>query len=217
MKRLNTCLTSESLFSWCKVEESQSDSAGKEAQPFQFKLSRYLLYKWNPEIFLLSLCFSIGATVVYGFFFDILVPFIPGGSVRASYGFFFAIPIILLVSAQTLFTTWLAHISVNTSVPGKGDALSAYFVASVEVFLFSIYYVIFPSYGPYTFVVFFTPGNNFGLTALPIVIIWTVITILATFALLRRIFRLEATPKFGPVRMLLLTATMLAMMMVTAS
>ena len=154
---------------------------------------------------------------MYGYFFDILVPFIPGGSVRASYGVFFAIPIILLVSAQTLFTTWLAHISVNTTAPGKGDALRAYLVASVEVFLFSIYYIIFPSYGPYTFVVFFTPGNAFGPTALPIVIGWTVFTIFVTFLLLVRVFRLEATPKFGPVRMLLLAATMLAIMMVTAS
>jgi hypothetical protein len=137
--------------------------------------------------------------------------------VKAIYGIFFAIPILLLVSAQTLFTTWLAHISVNTGAPGKGDALKAYFVASVEVFLFSLYYAIFPFHGPYTFIVYFTPANTFGPTALPIVIGWTVFTILVTFVLLRLVFRLEATPKFGPVRMLLLAATMLAMMMVTAS
>ena len=154
---------------------------------------------------------------MYGSYFDILVPFIPGGSVRAIYGGFFVIPIILLVSAQTLFTTWLAHISVNTGAPGKGDALRAYFVASVEVFLFTIYYVIFPFHGPYTFIVYFTPANTFGPSALPIVIGWTVFTILATLVLLRRVFRLETTQKFGPVRMLLLAATMLAMMMVTAS
>jgi hypothetical protein len=165
----------------------------------------------------MSLSFSIGAFFVYGRYFDILVPLIPGGSVRASYGVFFALPVILLVSAQTLFTTWLAHIAVNTGAPGKGDALKAYFVASVEVFLFSLYYVIFPSHGPYLFVVYFTPANTFGPLALPIVIAWTVLTILLTFVLLRRVFRLEATPKFGPVRMLLLVATMLAMMMVTAS
>jgi len=137
--------------------------------------------------------------------------------VKASYGIFFAIPIILLVSAQTLFTTWLVHISVKTSAPGKGDALRAYFVASAEVFLFSLYYVIFPFHGPYTFIVYFTPANTFGPVALPVVIGWTVFTILVTFVLLKRIFRLETTPKLGPVRMLLLVATMLAMMMVTAS
>jgi hypothetical protein len=106
---------------------------------------------------------------------------------------------------------------VSTSAPGKGDALKAYLVASVEVFLFSLYYVIFPTWGPYTFVVYFTPVRVFEPTALPLVILWTIFTILATFALLRRVFRLEATPRFGPVRMLLLAATMLAMMMVTAS
>lgn len=136
---------------------------------------------------------------------------------KASYGIFFVIPIILLVSAQTLFTTWLAHISVSTGAPGKGDALRAYCVASVEVFLFSLYYVIFPFHGPYTFIVYFTPANTFGQTALPVVISWTIFTILVTFGLLRRVFRLETTPKFGPVRVLLLAATMLAMMMVTAS
>lgn len=217
MKRLNEWLFSDSLVSGCKVEESQSDSGGKEAHQFQLRLNKYILYKWNPAIFFLSLSFSIGALVVYGFFFDILAPYIPGGSVRASYGVFFAIPIILLVSGQTLFTTWLAHISVKTAAPGKGDGLRAYFVASVEVFLFSIYYIMFPSYGPYTFVVFFTPGDTFGPAALPVVIGWTVFTILATFVILRRVFRLEATPNFGSVRMLLLAATMLAMMMVTAS
>ncbi|HEV2137877.1 MAG TPA: hypothetical protein VGR53_03480 [Nitrososphaerales archaeon] len=189
----------------------------KEARQFQFRLSRYISYKWNPTIFILALCFSVGAIVAYGFFFDILAPFLPGGSVKASYGVFFVVPLILLVSAQTLFTTWLAHISVTAGAPGKGDALRAYFVASVEVFLFSLYYVIYPFYGPYTFIVYFTTANTFGQTALPVVIGWTIFTILVTLVLLRRVFRLEATPKFGPVRMLLLAATMLAMMMVTAS
>jgi len=127
------------------------------------------------------------------------------------------VPIILLVSAQTLFTTWLAHISVSSGAPGKGDALRSYLVASVEVFLFSIYYVLIPTYGPYTFVVYFTPIHTFAPYAYPIVIVWTVLTILVTYELLRRVFLLEATPKFGPVRMLLLAATMLAMMLVTAS
>ena len=136
---------------------------------------------------------------------------------KAGYGVFFVIPIVLLISAQTLFTTWLAHIAVGTGAPGKGDALKAYFVASVEVFLFSIYYVIFPFHGPYTFVVFFTPANTFGTMALPIVVAWTIFTIVVTFALLRRVFRLETTARFGPVRMVLLASTMLAMMMVTAS
>jgi hypothetical protein len=175
------------------------------------------LYNWNPTLFLLSFCFSIGASVVYWGYFDILAPFIPGGSVRASYGVFFVIPVILLVSGQTLFTTWLAHVAVSTAAPGKGDALKAYLVSSVEVFLFSLYYVIFPTWGPYTFVVYFTPVHVFGPAALPIVIIWTIFTILVTYALLRRVFRIEPTPKFGPVRMLLLAATMLAMMLVTAS
>ncbi|MDA4119349.1 MAG: hypothetical protein OK436_02060 [Thaumarchaeota archaeon] len=194
-----------------------STAPRKEVRQFHISLSRYISYHWTPKLFLLSLCFSIGAFVIYGIYFDILVPFIPGGSVKASYGIFFVIPITLLVSAQTLFTTWLAHVAVSSGAPGKGDALKAYLVASVEVFLFSLYYVIFPSHGPYTFVVFFTSANTFGPMALPIVIAWTVFTILLTFLLLRRVFRLEATPKFGPVRMLLLAATMLAMMMVTAS
>lgn len=136
---------------------------------------------------------------------------------RASYGVFFLVPVILLVSGQTLFTTWLAHISVSTAAPGKGDALKAYFVAAVEVFLFSLYYVIVPFYGPYTFVVYFTPIDTFGSYDYLMITLWTIFAILVTYLLLRRVFRLEATPSFGPVRMLLLAATMFAMMLVAAS
>jgi hypothetical protein len=205
------------LISNAKLKNPGPKALWTEVRQFPFKLSSYISYHWNPALFVLSIVFSIGAFVVYWSYFDILSPFIPGGSVRASYGVFFVVPVILLVSAQTLFTTWLAHIAVSTGSPGKGDALKAYLVASVEVFLFSIYYVIFPTWGPYTFVVYFTPVRVFGPDALPIVIVWTIFSILVTYVLLRRVFRLESTPRFGPVRILLLAATMLAMMMVTAS
>ncbi len=206
------------MASRCKVEESLQSGRGEwEVRQFQFKLSRYISYQMNPRVFLLSFCFSIGTFIVYENYFDILAPFIPAGSVRTSYGVFFLVPITLLISAQTLLITWLTHVAVNAAAPGKGDALKAYLVTSVEVFLFSIYYVFFPFYGPYTFVVYFTPNNTFGTTAYPILVFWTIATILATFVLLRRVFRLEDTPRFGPVRMLLLAATMLAIMMVTAS
>jgi hypothetical protein len=171
----------------------------------------------NPRVFLLSFLFSAGTFVVYEKYFDILAPFIPGGSVRASYGVFFLVPIILLISAQTLFITWLTYIAVRTAAPGKSDALRAYLVTSVEVFLFSMYYVFFPFYGPYTFVTYFTPSNSFGATAYPILVLWTIATILVTFVLLKRVFRLDDVPSLGPVRRLLLAATMLAIMMVTAS
>jgi len=171
----------------------------------------------NTKVFLLSFLFSVGTFVVYQKYFDILAPFIPGGSVRASYGVFFLVPITLLISAQTLFITWLAYIAVNTAAPGKSDALKAYFVTSVEVFLFSMYYVFFPFYGPYTFVTYFTPSNSFGATAYPILVFWTVATILVTFMLLKRVFGLDNQASFGPVRRLHLAATMLAIMMVTAS
>jgi hypothetical protein len=165
----------------------------------------------------ISLCFSIATFVIYAVFFDILVPFIPGGSVRSNSGTFFLVPVLLLLSGQTLFTTWLLHIAVTIVAASKRDALKAYFVASVQVFLFSIFYIFFPQYGPYTFIVYFMPNQNFIPYSYPVIIVWTAFAILATFFMIKRVFRLQNSSSFGRWRRLLLAATMLAMTMVMAS
>jgi hypothetical protein len=171
----------------------------------------------DTRLLVISLCLSIATFAVYVRYFDILAPFIPGGSVRSSYGVFFFVPIILLVSAQTLFDTWLTHIVISVVSPGRKDALRAYLVASEVVFLFSVLYVFFPYYGPYTFVVYFTPDSGFGIAAYPILVAWTVATIFGTSILIKRVFHLENKNDFGPARRLLLAATMLAIAMVIAS
>ncbi len=169
------------------------------------------------RVLLISLCFSAATFAVYAGFFDILVPFIPGGSVRSNSGLFFLLPIALLLSAQTLSATWLMHIAIATVAPSKKDALKAYFVASVQILLFSVYYVLFPHYGPYTFIVYFMPGQNFAPTSYPILVVWTMVTILGTYLLIRRAFRLENSSHFGPVRRLLLATATLGIIMVIAS
>lgn len=55
----------------------------------RFRLSKYIAYQMNVRLLLISLCFSIATFVVYVWFFDILAPFIPEGSVRSSYGVLF--------------------------------------------------------------------------------------------------------------------------------
>lgn len=183
----------------------------------QFKLSRFLAYRMDRRLLFVSLCFSVTTFAVYETFFDILVPFVPGGSVRSNSGPFFLVPVLLLLSAQTLFITWLTHVVIATVAPSEKDALRAYCVASGQILLFSIFYVFFPYYGPYTFVVYFMPNQGFAPYTYPILVVWTVTTILVTFLLIRRAFRLESNSNFGSGRRLLLAATMLAITMVIAS
>jgi hypothetical protein len=189
----------------------------REPGKLRFRLSKYIEYQMDARLLLISLCFSIATFAVYVWYFDILAPFIPGGSVRSSYGVFFFVPIILLISAQTLFDTWLTHIVIAVVSPSRKDALRAYLVASEVIFLFSVFYVFFPYYGPYTFVVYFTPNSGFGITSYPILVAWTAATILGTSVLIKQVFRLENQDNFGLGRRLLLAATMLAIAMVIAS
>ena len=184
----------------------------------QFRLSRYITYEMDARLLFISVCFSVATFAVYGMYFDILAPFGGNGwSVRSSFGIFFLVPIVLLLSAQTLFDTWLAHIVIAAVTPSRKDALKAYLVASEVVFLFSVFYVFFPYYGPYTFIVSLTPNGRFGITSLPTLVVWTTATILGTYVLVKRAFHQENDSNFGPGRRLLLAATLLAIAMVIAS
>jgi hypothetical protein len=183
----------------------------------QFDLGKYVTYEPNKRVAIVSLGFSIATFAVYGTFFDILAPFIPGGSVRFNSGTFFLVPVFLLLSGQTLFVTWLVHVAITMVAASIRDFLKAYLVASVHVFLFSIFYVLYPHYGPYTFIVYFMPNQNFAFYSYPPLIIWTTFTVLATYIMIKRIYRLENSSHFGQGRRLLLAASMLALTMVMAS
>lgn len=190
---------------------------GKTHSPLRLGLDKFISYRTDTRLFLLSSCFSMVTFVIYALFFDILAPFIPGGSVRTNSGPFFALPIFLLLSGQTLFATWLTHLAIATVAPEKKDALKAYFVASAQIMLFSAFYVFFPSYGPYAFVVYFMPDQSFSPASYLILVIWTVTIILGTYLLIKRVFRLENGAQFGTFRNLLLAATTLAVIMAMAS
>lgn len=185
--------------------------------PVRFKLDGFIEYRMNTSLLLLSFCFSAVTLFVYAQYFDILAPFIPGGSVRANSGLFFILPTTLLLCGQTLFATWLTHVAIAMVAPGRKDALKAYFVASAQIMLFSFFYVMFPYYGPYTFVVYLMPGQSFGSASYPILVVWTVAIVVAGSLLFRRAFRLQNGTNFGPFRNLLFGATLLAVVMVMAS
>jgi hypothetical protein len=182
-----------------------------------FRLGDLMTYRMDFRLLATALCFTAATFAIYLGFFDILVPSIPGGSVRSNSGAFFVIPVVLLLSGQTLFATWLTHVSITNVTPERKDALKAYFVASFEILLFSAFYLLFPNYGPYTFIVYFMPNSNFGPASYPVLVVWTLATVLATYVLIRWIFKLEDGTRFGTTKRLLLAAAMLALVMVMAS
>ena len=181
------------------------------------RLERFVTYRSDYKVLAAALCLTGAPFAVYLGYFDILAPAIPQGSVRANSGAFFAVPVFLLLSGQTLIATWLTHISMAVASPERKDALRAYLVASFQVLLFSGFYVLFPFYGPYTFVVYFMPGESFGRFAYVILVGWTLAIILATTALTKRAFNLDGDTRLGLARRLLLAATTLVIVLVTAS
>ena len=180
-------------------------------------LSRYLTYQRDSKIFGLSLSFSAATFVIYSLYFDILAPFIPGGSVRQNSGPFFEIPVLVLLGAQTLFITYLVHIQIKILDQSKRDLTKAYLASSATIFLFSIFYALFPYYGPYAYVVYFMPGNTFPSYAIPVLVIWTLAIIFVSAFAVRRLFHLDGSKEIGPKRTLLMAATILAVIIAMAS
>jgi hypothetical protein len=182
-----------------------------------FALNRYLTYRPNTRLLVAGMCLSVATFAIYFRYFDILAPAIPQGSVRANAGDFFGIPIFLLLGGQTIFDIWFMHVSITLASPEKRDALKAYLVASFQILLFSVYYIIFPYYGPYTFVVYFMPGQSFGAWAYPVLVLWTLVIVVGTYLVTQRTFGIDSTPRFGTMRKLLLAAGALALILVMAS
>jgi len=181
------------------------------------RLDRLVTYKPNTRLLIASMLLSIATFVIYLRYFDILAPSIPQGSVRANSGVFFGLPVFLLLGGQTLFTMWLTHVSITVTSPANRDALKAYFIASFEILLFSFYYVIFPYYGPYTYVIYFMPNETFGEFAYPMLVIWTLVIILGSYLLMGRTFNIKNNRQLGTAKKLLLVASALAMILVMAS
>ena len=176
-----------------------------------------MAYERNTRLLVASLSLSAATFVVYLRYFDILVPFIPGGSVRDNSGLFFALPVFVLLGGQTLFDVWFTHSAVKLASPEKRDALKAYFVAAFQILLFSGYYVLFPYYGPYVYIVYWMPGQSFGEFAYLTIVAWTLAIILGTYAVTRWAFRANPPDQLSTVKRLLLASGALAMIMVIAS
>jgi hypothetical protein len=180
-------------------------------------LDRIVTYRPDKRLFVASLLLSVATFAVYSRYFDILAPFIPSGSVRDNSGLFFALPVFILLGGQTLFDMWFTHAAIKLATPERRDALRAYLVAAIQILLFSGYYVLFPHYGPYIYIVYWMPGLSFGRFAYPIVIAWTLAVILGTFLVTEWAFKSERGDNFGVWKRLLLAAGTLTMIMVIAS
>ncbi len=177
-------------------------------------LDKYITYRKNPKLLVVSLCLSVLTFVVYLFYFDILSPSIPDGSVRFNTGVFFAIPVFLLTSSQTLFGTYLLHVTIKSTDQSKRDVLKAYFVASFQILLFSLNYVIVPYYGPYALLIALMPEQHFSAFSYIAIFFWTLAIIFITSQVISHLFHLQSSKEIGPWRILILAASML--MLVTA-
>jgi hypothetical protein len=131
------------------------------------------------------------AVVNYSFCFDVLAPGFPnGGSIRAYMGPWFIGPIVLLTAIQALFSSGLLHITTRAFYPDRRDFLKALFTTSLLTALFSVYYDLVPSWGPYTFLTGAfrgVPGTTYVILGL-----WTAFSVLTTALVIWRIYRFRS-------------------------
>mgnify|MGYP007084776184 CR=1 FL=1 len=177
------------------------------------KLSNLVTYKKNNFILFLSLVFIILSFSIYSLYFDILVPEIPLGSYRKNVGDYFLIPVFLLTSFQILFNSSIIHVIIKVVSPKKRDFLKALFISSILVSLFSIFYLIFPFYGPFLYIVRFVSGFDFS--AYLVLIAWTLFNIFLISSLLRKIYSIEKTLSWK--KTLLIIALLFGITMTIAS
>jgi hypothetical protein len=149
-----------------------------------------IAYKKNPALLYLSFLLLLLATVNYYMFFDILAPSFPdGGSVRAYMGTAFLALVLVLTGVQVLFASGVLHLVIRSFYFERRDFLKAFFTASVLTTLYSVYYVLVPSWGPYTFLT----GSFRGVDASTYLVLtgWTVLIILVTALVIRWIYGFE--------------------------
>ncbi len=177
-------------------------------------LSNRIAYKRNDSLFGATLLLLALAVVNYYAFFDILAPGIANnGSMRANMGVFFILPVLILTAAQTLYVAGVVHLVTRAFYLDRRDFIKALFVSSVVVLLYSVYYTIFPHWGPYLYVV----GSFRGTTALDyaILTLWTAVDLVVTALVIRRAYGF----KKGEIRssmLILIAAALLTLVLAMA-
>jgi len=177
------------------------------------KLSSLVAYKKNNLALFLSFVFIILSFSIYSFYYDILIPGIPSGSYKKIVGNYFLIPVTILTSAQILFNSGMIHVITRAIIPNKRDFLKALFASSILVFLFSVFYLIFPFYGPFLYIVKSVDG--FDISTYLVLISWTTFSIFSTAFLIRKIYSPEKSLSWK--KTLLIVASLFAITMVIAS
>jgi len=178
-------------------------------------LSKRLAYRRNDALLGLTVLLFALAVVNYYVNFDILAPGIGNGtgSVRADMGPYFLIPILVLAAVQALYVSGVLHLVTRAFYSEKRDFLKALFVSSLLVLLYSIFYTIFPSWGPYLYIV----GTFRGTSALDYATLfaWTAVTIASTAYAIKVIYGF----KKGEIRtsmLLLISAALLTLVLAMA-
>jgi hypothetical protein len=149
-----------------------------------------LHYNRNPLLLVVALCALAVAVTNYFLFFDVLSPQVGGGgSIKANMGVFFLLPVLLLTTIQVSYSAGLLHLVTRSFYFAKRDFLRAFFASSILVLLYSGYYVLVPSWGPYTFLT----GAFRGVSSEVYVVLslWTALIVVATTLLIRRVYRFK--------------------------
>ena len=152
-------------------------------------LANRLHYSRNPLLLASAFVALFLAVVNYFLFFDVLSPEVGGGSIKANMGAFFLVPVLLLTCVQVLYSTGVLHLVTRSFYFERRDFLKAFFVSSILVLLYSGYYTLVPSWGPYTFLT----GAFRGVPAAVYLILalWTAVVIVATTILIHRVYRFK--------------------------
>ncbi len=152
--------------------------------------SRRISFKKNWTLLSISLLLLALTVANYYLYFDVLAPGFPdGGSVKAYMGALFIVPVILLTAIQVLYASGVLHLVTRSFYFERRDFLKAFFASSAVVFLYSVFYTIVPSWGPYTFLTG-TFRDVAGAVYLELAV-WTAIILASTVLLVRRVYAFE--------------------------
>lgn len=151
-------------------------------------LLRRVAYRRNDKLFAATLLALLLAVVNYYFFFDVLAPNIgnTSGSVKANMGVLFVAPVLVLTAIQALYAAGVLHLVTRSFFFEKRDFLKALFISSCVVLLYSAYYTLVPTWGPYTFLT----GSFRGVPATTYaeLAIWTALLLTATSLLIWKLY-----------------------------
>lgn len=166
-------------------------------------LGRRLRYERNDALLAVALALAALAAFVYEERFDVLSPKVgDSGSLKALMGPAFFGLVLILTSIQLLYISGVLHLVMRAFYPDRRDLLKSFFVASVVVFLYSLFYVLIPGWGPFYFIT--GPFLHVSAANYAELLGWTGAVVAATTVAIRQVFGF----KKGQVRtsMLVLTA-----------